>query len=773
MRRTNRIIPILMALLGIAIPTGVVALLNWPFPAMGQKAWAGDDSKKEMVQAPEFWIFGLEAKPQRAIPLGGQGIRGILDLRTLSADAAINMMGQYADLGEGMAITLRWKVPHDKDERLTGAANFDVPPTPSESARALDLLEQILTSPEAQRLSDHLYIQFYNEVGGGPGRFTKDQLPAMLEFASQATKLIREKAPFARICGPAFTMGQILNQELADDPDFADQAEVIQKSIEWTAQNADAIDLHMHGTDGTYAKQALHELREMLREVPGGDDLEIVAWEWSPARFRPRDDTEAVRNAILGLWQAMAEGGVSHAAYGSYWATAERREAGVAELYLWKSIVSEDGMPREPVFSTLQDIGMGRIAIRQPEDDDNDHEGDDDALDDFDTDDNSSSSVSRIVASDTSLWINGLPRDIETAERLGAAGVHDMIDLRTASNGDLTDAIKKCRKTDLGVVLTVRWSDPDDEDAFDEPPDARRMNQMITKLRNTLKSKDAKTVGENELWVQFFDEVAGEHGRIKPEDAEAMFAFATEMVAKIRATAPHVRISGPALTSTSLLTKSNLTPDEQGRFGLLTRAVDWSIENADAIDIHLDESEGEPSAAIVQRVRSFIDARSNGKSLALVSWDWNAGSMSSTTASNSDARDDMIREWDELEKAGLRHAAYGPFMEGDDDDPSDDRFALVDSDENDRDEIASAFSEIAEAEGQLIPNDQQSDPAESEAQRKKRMNAFKNDYKNILKGEFRASGDKDWKKQWSVAWKANWEAAWEEHERQRVASPIQ
>jgi len=743
MRRSNRILPISIALIGIMIPTGA-AFFNRPFPAFDQGAWAGDDSNDTKVEAPEFWIFGLEAKPQRAIPLGGKGIRGILDLRTLSADAAINMMGQYADLGEGMTISLRWKVPHDEDERITGAANFDVPPTPSESARALDLLEQILTSPQAQRLSDHLYIQFYNEVGGGPGRFTKDQLPAMLDFATQATKLIREKAPSAKICGPAFTMGQILNQELADDPDFADQVEVIQKSIEWTARNADAIDLHMHGTDGTYAKQALHELREMLHDVRGGDDLEIVAWEWSPARYRHRDDTEGVRNAILGLWQAMAEGGVTHAAYGSYWATAERREAGVAEIYLWKSIVNEDGMPREPIFSTLQDIGMGRVAIHQPEDDD---EGDEDALDGLDSDGDSSDTATGIATGDASLWINGVPHHIETAERLGAAGVHDTIDLRTASNGDLKDAIKKCRKTDLGVVLTVRWSDPDDEDAFDAPPDARRMNQMMTGLRNTLKSKNAKTVGENELWVQFFDEVAGEHGRIESDEADAMFTFATEMVAKIRATAPHVKISGPALTNTNLLTKSNLTPDEQDRFDLLTKAMDWSIENADAIDIHLDESEGESPATIINRVRSFIDARPNGKSLALVSWDWNAGAMSSTVASNSSSHDAMMQEWDELEKAGLLHAAYGPFMEGDDDDPSDDRFALVDSDENERDEMASAFSKIAEAEGQLQPADHQSELAESDSQRKKRMNAFKKDYKDTLKDEFRATSDKNWKKQ--------------------------
>jgi hypothetical protein len=651
---------------------------------------------------------------------------------------------------------LRWKRPHGDDERLTGAENYDVPPTDPEKAHALAMLEDVLTTEDAKKLAGRLYIQFYNEVGGGPGKFTSDQLDDMLDFATDATQMIREKAPHVKICGPAITMGQVLNRELQDDPRFREQAEIILSCLEWTARHADAIDLHLHAMDGSNARTAIRDLRVMMSEYPGGDELDMVAFEWSPARFANREDGPQVRNAMLGIWQAMAEGGIQHAAYGSYWATDERREAGVNEIFLWKSIVDESGRPREPIYSTLDDIGHDRIAVDPPsgDGDDDDDQGDDGS---GDSDDDQ-----RYASGDVQLWINGAPKDPEIAQQLGAAGVRDVIDLRTASNKVLRSTIKAYRKSELGVVMTVRWSDPNQPDAYDLAPEPRDQSKMHTQLRNAMKSKQARDVaGSADLWLQFFDEVAGSHGRIRHADEQALYAFATDMVDTIRSTAPHVSICGPAITETHLLSASSRDDDEQDRYDRLVTAIQWSIQHADAIDVRA--SIGESTATAASRLRDFLATQQGGAGLEIVSWSWNGSSSASQGDDEESTQESVTSAWQEIEASEIQAAAYGPLRTDEDQDATNDDHALLDE-SNTHLAAAESFSQIAMALGQLV---EEQEPEETESQRRKRMNAFRNDYKAELKDQFKASGDKDWKKQWNAAWKANWEAAWEEHEFQR------
>ncbi len=743
-----------LTLAGLIVPTGERGLLNGALPTGVGILNAWEDPA---VEAPEFWIFGVQAQPDRAVPLGGQGIRGILDLRTLSAAAAIAMLESYAANDQGITVTLRWKVQNDDGGRLVGKDNYDVPPTPAEAGKALWTLEQILTSDAAKALEGRFNIQLYNEVGGGPGKFSRDELAEMLDFASEAAALIREKAPFVKICGPAITMGQVQARHLSNTRRYRKQAEIIQACLEWTAANADYQDVHLHGTDGSAIGQALVDLREMLSAYPGGNDVEFVSWEWSPARFGNRDDDAAVRAAILGLWQAMAEGGIKRAAYGSYWATAARRESGISDIYLWKSIMDEDGLPREPIYSTLQDIGMGRVTVYEPDPDDGgDDEGD--AGDEGDAD-----SGREYITGGPALWINGYGKDeLETMQYLGAAGVRDRVDLRTATARELKAAVKACAKTELGVVLATRWSDPTDADHYDAMPDVRLANQVTSRLRSALKCKDARTVGEGELWVQFFAEVAGEVGRIREADAVALFDYASGMVDIVRSTAGHTKVCGPTLTNLELLNKSTRSADEEVRFAMLERAIDWSIRYADAIDFRLDTVSAANAVVQLQELRTFIDAKPGGTELDLVCWDWNAGLDGSTASSMIESMSGLVVA---MSGADVLHAAYGPLSPDGDNDAANNAWALVDNAGNERAAYADAFVELARMVGQYARV-----PAENAGARKKRENAFKNAYRVQLRDEYRASGASDWKKLSNQAYKDGWEAAWEDHEAERLAS---
>jgi len=596
-------------------------------------AYSMDDS----IIAPELWTFGNGGQPQRTVALRGRGIRSIFDLRVVSVPAAKDMLRQYANLGLQMTITLRWKVQHESGQRLFGPDNYDVPPSPSETAFALDFLDQVLSSDEAKRLGSGLTIQFYNEIAGGPGKFALSDLSGMMDFATTATQLIREKAPQVHICGPALTIGAV-NPDLEDDPGRSDQAEIVKKFVEWTAQYADAIDIHLHGTDGTLTRETLSDLHEYLNNIPNGSHLQIDSWEWSPARFPDRDNDEAVRNAMIGIWQAMAEGGVARAAYGAYWSTEERKEGGAGEIYLWTNVADNDGQPHEPIYSTLLDIAAGNITIDQP-DDDNDSQNDDTSnqSDEYNNKKliSNGNTISASAKSASSIqWIAGSPDNAENIEQSGAGGVHETIDLRTASSRDMKQTLHAFAKRNLGVALTVRWSDPVNPDDLDSPPSSRDANRMMNRLRATLRSNDAKKIAEQGLWVQFYDEIAGKTGRMPLQDADALLQFATDAVAKIRSSSPYVKIAGPAVTNIELLSNANRSPDEQNQYDLLTRAVDWSVKYADAVNIHIDNTLSYSQAsALKQQLRSFIDSRQNGTNFPIV--DWNNMPIAVSTALTS------------------------------------------------------------------------------------------------------------------------------------------
>jgi len=308
---------------------------------------------------PQLWVFGVQSSPSDAQKIGAAGVRGIIDLRKFKADKYIPMLRKYADLDLGFCMTLRWKpdAAHPsgniKGRRGRGSDREDVPPTPEESERSIEEVIKILKSPEAKRLSGKLWVQFYNEISGGPGRFGEAEEDPMFAYATKLAIKIREEAPFVKICGPALT-----GVDSLDKPESVRNQKRISKlryqrlvrTIQWSVKYGDAVDVHLHAKSGEWVDQSLLTVKRVLAEQSGGSNTQIVSWEWSPARFKDHEDKQAIHQVLDDIWNAMSKNGVSIAAYASYWPGQKQKP-----IYQWKSIVTSDGQPHEPFYTFFVD----------------------------------------------------------------------------------------------------------------------------------------------------------------------------------------------------------------------------------------------------------------------------------------------------------------------------------------------------------------------------------------------------------------------------------
>lgn len=312
------------------------------------KAGTGNPASED-YRGPESWIHGLlTAAP--AADLSATGTRGITNLRGFIADEAIKKLQGYAARNMSVCMTLRWKSPADD--------KIDTPPTGAEAAKAINDIVKVVSSAEARSMGSKLWIQFYNEVSGGPGRFELNQADAMLGFATELTKKIREANPAVRICGPALTGVEVLAKDQSKFDQMAwDRYNGLHRVLDWSIANADAVDVHLHCSGKDEARINLRIVRDTLNVKPGGSAIPLLALEWSPARYPDRNNSAGVRQAIVDIWQTMAEYKVVAGAYGSY---------GVGEqsdMFRWKSLMDESNQPRQPFNQTFLDIAQGKVEM--------------------------------------------------------------------------------------------------------------------------------------------------------------------------------------------------------------------------------------------------------------------------------------------------------------------------------------------------------------------------------------------------------------------------
>jgi len=312
-------------------------------------------SSPEQPSAPELWFF-LKDTPERMAKFNARGVRTIIDLRVLKTETSIEWLRKLADQDFGAAICLRWANTEHEGPRPVGKENFDVPPTANEAARAMEQLREIVTSEPAKRMGSRLYVQFYNEIGSGPGRFDLEHSDAMFDFATRAVRMLRRENPKIQICGAAHSGGVLHMVERAyETPERATRAEGVLRAIKWTAQNADVLDVHLNGinVDDDWAGEALQIARDAL-DANGGQKVGLVSFEWSCSGYPARDD-EGIRKRIHSIWEAMEKHQVRVAAY-TYWPLMARPED-VRSRTSWASVMNENLRPNHAVAETLVEIG--------------------------------------------------------------------------------------------------------------------------------------------------------------------------------------------------------------------------------------------------------------------------------------------------------------------------------------------------------------------------------------------------------------------------------
>lgn len=318
--------------------------------ARAEEVRPGQEGESKDPRAPTMlWVHGT-ANADDTVRIGAKGARTIVNARHASRAQLLNVLGEFARRDVGICLTIRWQNPTDEKNPQ------DEAPTDDEGRRVADELIEILNSADAKALSGRIWVQFFNEITGGPGRFAPDQADRMFEWATATAIRLRAEAPHVKIAGPAITGAEVLE---SDEKDLRGMSRVrhdgMLRAIRWSVKYADAVDVHLHVRDATAARSRLNSVRRLMDREEGGRQTGIVVWEWSCAKFPDRESERAVRAAIIGIWKEMAAAGVLHAAYGGMWVP-----RGQPEVYQWKNLHGPDGKPNEPFYTTFRDIAAGR-----------------------------------------------------------------------------------------------------------------------------------------------------------------------------------------------------------------------------------------------------------------------------------------------------------------------------------------------------------------------------------------------------------------------------
>lgn len=263
------------------------------------------------------------------------------------------------------------------------------------------------------------------------------------------------------------------------------------------------------------------------------------------------------------------------------------------------------------------------------------------------------------------LWIHamGTPSKLK---QVSAKGVRLMLDLRKDMKPDgLRKCLAKYARQNLAVVVSLRWKDPSDTTRpimLDIAPTAKEEAKAIDLLMTVLSSREAKKM-EGQLWVQFYNEVVGGMGAIMPEQADGMYAFATHAAERIRKDTPYVKIIGPGLTALGGLnaTSSDGPMADLHREGLLL-AIDWSVANADAVDIHLHCAGGDDARNQLTLLRQGLEQAGN-KDFPVVSLEWSPAKFPARDADLAGAEQAILDIFQAMTEQHVLIAAYAAFAD--------------------------------------------------------------------------------------------------------------
>ncbi|MFW5652847.1 MAG: hypothetical protein ACOC0P_02275, partial [Planctomycetota bacterium] len=306
----------------------------------------------------QLWVHGAPKTPQHIVPLNAMGGRMFVDLSRLSGTMAKDFLRAYHDQDVGICLTLRWQNPEN-----TNAP--DVAPTRAEQREKTDLLMEVLTSPESRQLAGRIWVQFFNEITGGPGMIQPEEADIMFDWATETALRIRREAPHVMICGPALTALDVLEKDKGQLSSVGQARHAgLQRAFEWSAKYAEAIDLHLHLDGGQDTRDWIRLLRDELNRYPNGELTYILSLEWSPARYPDTEDLDGAMVALKEIYREMAVARFPIAAYACFYPAYS-----IGEKFHWQSIAhapdkpSDPPRPNEPFYSTLTEIGAGQIDI--------------------------------------------------------------------------------------------------------------------------------------------------------------------------------------------------------------------------------------------------------------------------------------------------------------------------------------------------------------------------------------------------------------------------
>ncbi|MCL4198101.1 MAG: hypothetical protein KJZ69_11480 [Phycisphaerales bacterium] len=319
---------------------------------------------------PQLWVHGL-GNPARLSAISASGVRMILNARKdLQLEGMRRQIAQYEGRDLGLVITLRWPDPKETKRPI----RFDAAPTTQEERESIDTVVSVLNLAESKRMAGRLWVQFFNEVAGGPGTIMPEQADGLYDFATRAAERLRKEAPHVKIVGPGLTALDPL--ESASEPGSPGnlRRQGLLRAIQWSVDHADAVDIHLHCSGGEEARRQLSLLRRALAAA-GKRDMPLVVLEWSPARFAARrTDLAGAQAAMADIYRAMAEEKVLIAAYAAFADTA------LKDTYEWANLWDAQGRPHEPFYSlykTIAETGQPPAEFEQaapPEDEEGEPE---------------------------------------------------------------------------------------------------------------------------------------------------------------------------------------------------------------------------------------------------------------------------------------------------------------------------------------------------------------------------------------------------------------
>lgn len=290
------------------------------------------------------WVSGI-GRSADAVGMAPGGVRHVIDLHTIDVTAVQAIVQYHATRRLGLCLTLRWVDPADNTR--------DKAPTVSQGRAALDRLLAVVNTPDAKKLGSLLWIQFYGDLRLGPGAVAPEDLDSMFDFATRAVRRLGDQEFAGRFCGPTVDGRAAVAQVDADVGDGGIEYLATARTIRWSQQFADALDVRIAAASGADASRMLGKVARLVATLSDGRSMRLVSWQWNASAVENRQDRDGAARVTRDIWAALLKAGVRPAAYGPC-----QDQPMLSEADLWLVAVDASAGAVEPIFSTLKQLSI-------------------------------------------------------------------------------------------------------------------------------------------------------------------------------------------------------------------------------------------------------------------------------------------------------------------------------------------------------------------------------------------------------------------------------